>query len=96
MSRSTRSDYLTRDSVLRELSDDEIAAVATAETAERLTEGEEFVDLGHLDRGVSRATAATAPMGRVLPKRAVREATWTKIVSYLASSPVPRGAAASG
>ena len=83
MNHAKLADYLHRDLLLKTLSDDEVASVSTAETAERLPDGEEFVDLEHLDQGVQRAGTAPIPMGRVLPRKAVHEHTWTKIVAYL-------------
>jgi hypothetical protein len=75
--------YLTRDRVLKALSDDEVASVSTAEATSHLSNGDEYVDLDQLDKGVQRALGITPPMGRVLPKKAVHENTWTKIVSQL-------------
>ena len=71
--------------MLKLLSDEEAASVSTAETAERLDDGDEYVDLGHLEHGVRRAREPRAPMGRVLPRKAVRESTWLKIVEQLAA-----------
>jgi hypothetical protein len=78
-----RSQYVTRDSILKLLSDDEVASVSTAETAARLTDGDEYLDLEQLDRGVRQAPAASTPMGRVLAKKAVREDTWKRILAQL-------------
>jgi hypothetical protein len=68
------------------LSDDENAKVSTAEAASRLAEGVEYLDLEHLDQGVQRANATTAKatMGHVLPRGAVRDETWNKILAQLA------------
>ncbi len=42
-------------------------------------------DLEHLDRGVQRADAATKlTMGQVLPRAAIRDETWNKILAQLA------------
>jgi hypothetical protein len=87
MNTDKRTAYVTRDAILQLLSDDEIATVSTAETAPRLLAGEEYVDLEHLDDGVRRAGGTNAPMGRLLLKKAVHEATWTKILTKL---PAPR------
>jgi len=84
-----RSDYLTRDRVLKTLSDDENASVCTAETAERLDDGDEYLDLEQLDRGVRRAPKETTPMGRVLPRKAVHEGTWRKILLQLSPPAAP-------
>ena len=50
-----------------------------------LSDGDEYLDLGQLDRGVCLAAGISAPMGCVVSKRAVREATWSKILSQLAA-----------
>ena len=78
--------YVTRDSILKMLSEEEVDRVSTAETAVRLADGDEYVDLEQLGRGVQRAHGAKTDMGRVLPRKAVLETTWSKIVTELASS----------
>jgi hypothetical protein len=78
-----RTEYVTRDAILKLLSDDEVAKVSTAEAAS-LTEGEEYLDLEHLEQGVRRARPGTKP-ARVLPRGAVQEATWRKILVQLSS-----------
>jgi hypothetical protein len=86
MKNDNRSPYLTRDSILKLLSDDEVAKVTTAETAARLTDGDEFIDLEKFNLGVQQASShetAQTPMGRVLPKKAVHADTWKKIVAQL-------------
>lgn len=82
-----RAEYVTRDTILMLLSDDENAKVSNAEAALRPTQGEEYLDLQHLDRGVQRAKAVTpnATRGHILPRSAVSEATWSKILAHLAS-----------
>ena len=82
-----RSTYVTRESVLMLLSDDEVAAVATAETAAHLTDGDEYLDMEHLDKGMQRADRKKSPMGRVLPKKSVHKNTWRKIVKQLPAHP---------
>ena len=73
--------YLTRDAILKLLSDDEIARVATLESAEQLAAGEEYLDLARPERGVLRAEAGRAlDMAHVLPRSALGEETWAKIL----------------
>ena len=85
MTDTQRAGYVTRDNIMKVLSNDEIAKVSTAEAAAGLTEGGEYLDLEHLDQGVQRAKAATkATMGHVLPRSAVCGETWSKILSQLA------------
>ena len=85
MKNDKKTEYITRDSVLKLLSDEEVAKVSTAETAVYLSAGDEYLDLENLDRGVQRAPATETPMGRVLPKKAVHKDTWDKIVAKLAA-----------
>lgn len=83
MRNTNRNEYLTRDRVLKLLSDQEVASVATAETAERLTAGDEYLDLERLHEGVQRAGSSATPMGRVLPKKAIHESTWSNLLRQL-------------
>jgi hypothetical protein len=83
MRNPTRSEYLTRDRVLKLLSDQDVAGVATAETSEPLTDGDEYLDLAQLHEGVQRAGSSAAPMGRVVPKKAVDGSTWAKLLTQL-------------
>jgi hypothetical protein len=86
MKADKRTEYITRDTILRLLSDDEVARVSTAETAARLAEGDEYVDLEAPDQGVRRVLGSEAvPMGHVLPKKSVREKTWRQIVALLSA-----------
>ena len=45
MTNDSRTEYITRDTIMKLLSDEEVARVSTAETALHLVEGEEYVDL---------------------------------------------------
>ncbi|HET6336869.1 MAG TPA: hypothetical protein VFG30_26775 [Polyangiales bacterium] len=73
---------VTRDHILKILSDDEAASVTTAETAAQLVHGDEFIDLTQLGMGVQRAEASH-PTEDVLPRKAVNEHTWQKVVANL-------------
>ena len=83
MKSDMRSENIARESVLKLLSDDEVASVSTAETATRLLDGEEYLDLEELERGVQQARKAGPAMGHVLPRRAVHKDTWSKILTAL-------------
>lgn len=94
MMNTQRNEYATRDNLMKLLSDEEVARVSTAETAAQLADGDEYVDLEMLGGGVRKATGkGTTPMGRVLPRKAVLEATWRKILLLLAARPGDRGGA---
>ena len=85
MTDAKRAEHVARDTILKLLSDEEIAKVSTAETASELPAGGEYLDLEHLDQGVQRAKAATkVTMGDVLPRSAVCDETWSKIIAQLA------------
>jgi hypothetical protein len=71
------------DVVIALLSDDEIANVNIREAAASLSEADEYLDLEQLDRGVRRGPVPPTPICRVLPRRAVREATWANILAWL-------------
>jgi hypothetical protein len=81
---SDSDDIGARDGILKLLSDDENARVSNAE-GKPLPAGEEFVDLEDLDAGVQTASASMTPerAGSVLPRSAVRDETWTKILAQL-------------
>jgi hypothetical protein len=85
MTEAKRAKQVARDNILKLLSDDEIAKVSSAEAASGLTEGGEYLDLEHLDRGVQRTRAATkVTLGHVLPRSAVSGETWSKVLARLA------------
>lgn len=82
---STKAELLTRDAILMILSDDEVASVSTSETAISLSDGTEYLDLEQLEHGVQKAgKGAVTIMGRILPRKAVHEKTWTRILAELA------------
>jgi hypothetical protein len=84
MKNDERSAYVTRETILKLLSNDEVAKVSMAETAARLPDGDEYIDLEHLERGVQRAGGSPTPMGHVLSKKSVHPETWVKILAELA------------
>lgn len=91
MDKQTKTDRLVRKNILMLLSDDEIASVSSIEATACLLDGEEYLDLEDLDRGVRSAFGADrADMGNVLPRRALRGATWYKILERLALFHVTR------
>lgn len=80
-----RAEYVTRDSILKLLSDAEVARVAMAETAEKLKEDDEYVDLTQLGEGVQRSAHARTNVGHVLLRASVQQDTWVKILAQLAT-----------
>ncbi len=80
-----QKEYATRHAILQLLSDDEVARVSMKEAGPRLVDGDEYVDLEHLNMGVLRVQASTQMrIGNVLPRSAVADTTWSKICAELA------------
>lgn len=86
MANDERSEYTARERILGLLSDEEVAKVSTAETQFRLSDGDEYLDLERLEEGVRQVHGQITAMGRLLPRSAVREATWSKILTQLGSA----------
>jgi hypothetical protein len=78
-----KKEALTREAVLALLSDTEVAKVSRAEGEPRLVEGDEYVDLGDLSAGVRQVHSKSAPPTSALPRSAVSDATWAKIVGLV-------------
>jgi len=79
-----RTEFETREAILKLLSDDEIARVSTREAGAPLEPGDEYVDLKHLRRGVRYMTSMThVRTSDLLPRNAVSDETWTKICARL-------------
>ena len=81
--RSTTS--ARRDDVLALLTDDERRSLAAA-PAHRFAAGDEFLDLEKLDEGVRTAMGTGSPMIGLLPRSALHDATWAKVLTYLQSA----------
>lgn len=76
---------VARDTILKLLSDDEVAKVSSAEGAAGLTNGMQYLDLGHLDRGVQTAAILHKfDIGDVIPHNAVSDQTWQKNMAQAA------------
>jgi hypothetical protein len=83
METAHHTEHVTRNAILGLLSNEEIASVSTAETAYRLNAGDEYLDLEDLERGVQRARGEVSPTANLLPRNAVSEETWERVVSQL-------------
>jgi hypothetical protein len=80
----------TRESMMKLLTDDEVAKVSNAESGPKLTDGDEYLDLVHLDKGVRRANRGSIDMTHLLPKKSVTPETWMKLVAHLPARPATR------
>ena len=88
MKPESKSAYATRESILKLLSDAELARVSTAEAGPPIGLGDEFVDLDHLNKGVQRAPATMPAMGSLLPRVSVQASTWRTILAKLPAARV--------
>jgi len=73
----------SRDKILKLLSETELAQVSTAEEAVGLAPGDEYIDLEHLEEGVHAAPVVAAAASRMLPRSAVSDDTWRRILAVL-------------
>jgi len=80
-----QTDLVRRESIIELLTDEEVSSVSTVESEVKLDEGDEFLDLERLDKGVERADGVLVHMGSVLARKAVRDDTWGRIVELLSS-----------
>ncbi len=85
MNQQTRGRYVTRETILDLLSDDETAKVSTAESG-ALAEGDEYLDLAAIEKGVQRTDGVAVPVGQVIPKKAVLDRTWRAIMQRLSDA----------
>ena len=77
---------MARENILKLLSDEENGKVSQAEGGKGLADGDEYVDLNQLGAGVQVATVTMTKTltGHIVPRSALHDETWKKIVSQLA------------
>jgi Mn-containing catalase len=83
MSNDSHQDHTSREKILMLLSDDEVASVSTAETTTHPVEGEEYIDLEHLDQGVRSSVGTPGTMSHLLLRRSVHADTWKKVLEQV-------------
>lgn len=83
MSPDLKKEAITREAILALLSDAEVAKVSRVEDAPRLIEGDEYVDLEHPGAGVHQVHVPSPRAAHALPRSAVSEATWARIVAVV-------------
>ena len=75
--------FLTRDELLAWLGPEDAALVAAAVAQASVDSGEEYIDLHYLDHGVRRANGRAGTISNVLPKGAVSEQLWLRILTRI-------------
>ena len=83
MNKQSTKSALKRESIIKLLTDAEVAKVSTAEDAPRLVEGDEYVDLEDLAAGVKQVHEKSPRASHTLPRSAVSETTWAKIIAVV-------------
>ena len=83
MTTPSKPPLFAREHVLQLLSAGELAGVGNADTHTHLRRGDEYLDLEQLQQGVLRADGAVANLANVLPRKAINEDTWRRILRQL-------------
>jgi len=83
MSLDAKNETVTREAIVALLSDAEVAKVSRAEGEPRLVEGDEYVDLEDPSAGVRQVHAKSPRPRKFLPRSAVSDATWAKIIGLV-------------
>jgi hypothetical protein len=78
-----RAQYVTRDIIMNLLTDNEVASVTHAGTTVCVTNGDSYVDLENLGRGVQHVDARSSFTGTILPQKSVQEKTWNSILEKM-------------
>jgi hypothetical protein len=78
---------MTREDILQILSEGEVASIGVANMQAQLGNGDEYLDLENLRSGVQRAKTGVTPMGHVLPRKAIYEDTWRRVLRRLKATP---------
>ena len=77
----------TRETILALLTDAEVARVSTAEDKPKLIDGDDYIDLADPGTGVHQMHSdSTVSPHDTLPKSAVSETTWAKILHAVAAA----------
>lgn len=80
MTPSDPGEFPSWTNVLKLLSPGEVASVNTADAIRR---GDEYLDLEQPQRGVLRADGSPMSMAHVLPRKAINEDTWRRVLRQL-------------
>jgi hypothetical protein len=83
MSPTERGEPLDKAKLLEVLSEGELASLAAASSKTHLRRGDEYLDLEQPQRGVQRADGTATSMGELLPRKAIHEDTWRRLLRQL-------------
>jgi hypothetical protein len=88
MSSAEDGDFLNGAKLLELLSEGEMATYEAADSKTHLRRGDEYLDLEHLQLGVQRADGTATSMGALLPRKAIHEDTWRRLLRHLKAARV--------
>lgn len=74
------SSVSVRARILDLLSEGEMANIGMPQAAADMRKGDEYLDLEHLGLGVLRAVGSRSEHGDVLPRKAIHEDTWRRVL----------------
>ena len=83
-------EHATRDAIWELLSERDLGHMSRRDGGSELIEGDEYVDLGHLQGGVRRMEGPSPATGELLPRNALEGATWSRICARLVPPHVSR------
>ena len=83
MSSDERSEPMNGAKLLKLLSPGEMASLKAAAAETHLRRGDEYLHLEQLERGVLRSDGTATSVGALLPRKAVHEDTWRRILRSL-------------
>lgn len=83
MSDASKATFLARAAILQLLSSGEATNISGTEAKTDLRRGDEYLDLDHLQQGIQRADGTKTSVRNLLPRRAVHEDTWRRILRQL-------------
>jgi hypothetical protein len=79
----SHTNLVTRDIILKLLSDNEEIGAARGDATMKLASGEQYIDLERLDRGVQYADVTITLRGRIVPRNGIHAPTWDAIMNEL-------------
>jgi hypothetical protein len=83
MSSDVRGKPMNGAKILELLSAGEMASLKAAAVETHLRRGDEYLHLEHLERGVLRADGTATSLDALLPRKAIHEDTWRRILRHL-------------
>ena len=83
MTQASQTELTTRANIMKLLSDGELSSISSAETETHLRRGDEYLDLEHLQQGVLKADGSTPRIPHALPRKAIHEDTWRRVLRAL-------------